>query len=401
MPSCVTAWAALATHWPTSIMYGATNPWSRAAVLDLYKYSILYNLSYTSTAAWHQAILDGYQGSSIPKLVCYEGGLQTNTPIGVETGPDPAGYYLRGALSADLSYDPAYYYAETATSLLTQQAGASFICNFTTGIQFYNTGDYDGNGCYVWSYQNYQNQPFGMGDGTIASSGVPITNQYWTNNQLSNHANNATVRLKAWNDWTDSVSPFVIPGDVYVTPANGATGVSQRAVIVVEFDEPMLGASITNSTFTVKVGGTPISGIIAYNPITWTATFTPVGATHHVRWLHRPAHDRGPECPGGRITEADHVDVHDGRGPDRRDHVVVPGIEQNSAGRALTWHVIGMSATRSRPLCRKPTRSIAFGFGACPKTTGRVRPASLPPRSSRSSSDQTIAGTMRPEEDSW
>ena len=43
----------------------------------------------------------------------------------------------------------------------------------------------------------------------------------------AHHDVNATVRLKAWNDWASRANPFVIPADVYVTPANGATNVAR------------------------------------------------------------------------------------------------------------------------------------------------------------------------------
>ena len=156
--------------------------------------------------------------------------------------------------------------------------GEMFACQFTTGTTFYGiSGQADGGACYVWTYGIFQNQPSGLGDGSTASTGFPITNKFWTDNQLSNHGNNACVRLKAWQDWTDSTSPLVVPGDVYVTPANGLSGASQRVVVVIEFDEPMLGSSITSSTFTLKLGGTAVPGTVAYNPTTWTATFTPAG----------------------------------------------------------------------------------------------------------------------------
>jgi type IV pilus assembly protein PilY1 len=62
---------------------------------------------------------------------------------------------------------------------------------------------------------------------------------------------------------------------VVYTPSPGATGVSPRNIVAIQFNEPMLGTTITSSTFTLKQNGTSVSGTVAYNPVTWTATFTP------------------------------------------------------------------------------------------------------------------------------
>jgi hypothetical protein len=67
----------------------------------------------------------------------------------------------------------------------------------------------------------------------------------------------------------------LIPSDLFVTPVSGSVGVSPRVVAVVEFNEPMLGSSITGSTFTLKSGANTISATVAYNPVTWAATLTP------------------------------------------------------------------------------------------------------------------------------
>ena len=274
MPSYLAASAAVASHWPTSIAYG-TSPWSKAALADVLRHMTLYNPLTLSNHLAQQKVLNSYLGTTIPLLVAYEGSLQTIIPTGVETGPDPAGYYLRNALSIDLYYDPNFYDVEQAFELSCQYQGFSLFNMFDSGVEFQNTGNADGNESDSWSYGIYHAQPTGRGDGSTASNGLAVTNQSWNNTQLANNGPNVSTRLKAWQDWADSTSPLVIPGDVFVTPANGATSVSPRVVIVVEFNEPMLGSTITTSTWTLKLGSTSISGTVLYSPVTWAATFTP------------------------------------------------------------------------------------------------------------------------------
>jgi len=65
---------------------------------------------------------------------------------------------------------------------------------------------------------------------------------------------------------TDSIPPVVTS----VSPANGATGVSNSAVITVVFSEPVL--NVSNATFTVKADGNPVAGNVALNGLVGTFT---------------------------------------------------------------------------------------------------------------------------------
>jgi hypothetical protein len=68
---------------------------------------------------------------------------------------------------------------------------------------------------------------------------------------------------------TTPISPMVIS----TNPANGAQGVPLNIKITATFNEAMTSSTITTATFTVKQGGTPISGTVTYAGT--TATFTP------------------------------------------------------------------------------------------------------------------------------
>ena len=67
------------------------------------------------------------------------------------------------------------------------------------------------------------------------------------------------------------------PQVLATSPANGATGVSLVATSTVTFSEPMDPATITPSTFNVRVtsSGAIINGTVTYNPTTRVAQFTP------------------------------------------------------------------------------------------------------------------------------
>jgi hypothetical protein len=277
VPSNFLASAALATHWPTSIAYMLSTPVPRHAYLEFFRHYLLYG-SQNGNYVGHQVALNAYAaatGYPMPALTGYEGGIQVVTPSGIETAPNPDGSYLGTALTNDCFYDPAMYDVETAFYLASQQGGCSPTNIFMLAGAFPGA-NYDEP--YVWSMAIYSSQPFGKGDGSLASNGTNLTNLFWTDTQRSETGYNATVRIKALNDWIDASSSPVVPGDVFVTPVNGATGVAQRAVIAVQFDEPMRATSITASTFTVMNGASSILGTIAYNPATWIATFTPTSA---------------------------------------------------------------------------------------------------------------------------
>jgi len=61
-----------------------------------------------------------------------------------------------------------------------------------------------------------------------------------------------------------------------VNPANGASGVALNTTVSAIFSEPVVTASVNNtSTFTLTCGTTTVTGAVAYDSVTRTATFDP------------------------------------------------------------------------------------------------------------------------------
>ena len=58
-------------------------------------------------------------------------------------------------------------------------------------------------------------------------------------------------------------------------PVSGATNVAVDTVVTATFSEAMNASTITTSSFTLKIGSTPVSGSVSYSAGTYTATFTP------------------------------------------------------------------------------------------------------------------------------
>jgi hypothetical protein len=71
----------------------------------------------------------------------------------------------------------------------------------------------------------------------------------------------------------DEVPPTVVAS----SPANGAAGVQPNSPITMTFSEAMDASTITAANVTLKLtsSGSTVSGTVAYNPATLTATFTP------------------------------------------------------------------------------------------------------------------------------
>jgi len=63
---------------------------------------------------------------------------------------------------------------------------------------------------------------------------------------------------------------------VFVTPPTGAAGVCPNSVVTATFSEAMNPSTINTTTFTLTgPGTTPVTGVVAYDASSYTATFTP------------------------------------------------------------------------------------------------------------------------------
>jgi hypothetical protein len=77
--------------------------------------------------------------------------------------------------------------------------------------------------------------------------------------------------------WTFTTADFDPPRVIATSPVNGTRAASATAPITITFNEAMDATTINGSNITVRVTatGTSIAGIVTYNALTRTATFTP------------------------------------------------------------------------------------------------------------------------------
>ena len=87
-------------------------------------------------------------------------------------------------------------------------------------------------------------------------------------------AGNALAAQYSWNFRTMSVDS-IRPTVTFTSPISGATAIDPSAVLSATFSEAMKDTTITSANFTVSGG---VTGTVAYDPATWTATFTPSAA---------------------------------------------------------------------------------------------------------------------------
>ena len=102
-------------------------------------------------------------------------------------------------------------------------------------------------------------------------------------NLTANTVYTATVTTGAYNMagvglandyvWNFTTGTIVAPKVILTDPENNETGVSVDKVVTATFDMPMDPLTITDLTFTLKQGTTPITGAVSYSGN--TASFTP------------------------------------------------------------------------------------------------------------------------------
>jgi hypothetical protein len=86
-------------------------------------------------------------------------------------------------------------------------------------------------------------------------------------------AGNALASNYVWAFTTGAVADTTPPTVSSTVPANAATGVAINSAMTATFSEAMRITTITNTTFILKQGATPISGTVTY--VGFTATFRP------------------------------------------------------------------------------------------------------------------------------
>ena len=191
-----------------SIAFGTTVPWTLAMIHDVNRWNILYSIAEAGPGCWmaqHLTTINapttGYapvSGQDPVQLTLYE-----CSPANLVI---PAGTYTTGnsGLWADLSHDavyhPDHYYNYVAMWCGIQNLGLAVTDSVFYCQPRYNSG-VNGTACYT--FLSHHMQPYGRGDGSLASNGLHITNQFWKNTSACQDINNASVALQAWRDWAD------------------------------------------------------------------------------------------------------------------------------------------------------------------------------------------------------
>ena len=86
-------------------------------------------------------------------------------------------------------------------------------------------------------------------------------------------AGNALAANFVWGFTTGALPDTIPPLVTFTSPLDTATGVAVNANILATFSEAMDPLTVTTSTFTLKQGTTPVSGLVSYAGL--TATFNP------------------------------------------------------------------------------------------------------------------------------
>jgi hypothetical protein len=106
-------------------------------------------------------------------------------------------------------------------------------------------------------------------------------------------AGNAIAVNYVWTFTTGATADVTPPTVISTTPLNGAINVAVNAKPTATFSEIMDLLTISGTTFTLKIGSTPVSGIVTYSGL--VATFTPtvdlVGATLYTAMITTGAKD--------------------------------------------------------------------------------------------------------------
>lgn len=109
-------------------------------------------------------------------------------------------------------------------------------------------------------------------DGVSGGNGVYVYSSSSQFPTASYNASNYWVDVVFESSYSDTTAPTVTG----VSPVDGSSSAATSTSIVATFDESLDPASVSSSSFTLTDAvGTPVSGTVAYNDSSFTATFTP------------------------------------------------------------------------------------------------------------------------------
>jgi len=178
-----------------------SNPWTYNSWSDYLRHYCKYNTTYSGPnglLAQHLNYLSAYtpvNSQNAPRLVTYEGMLQTlvsqNVQNGSPSGGSPGG--LPGQLTHDVFYHPSMYYVHLAYLQMLQQNGVSLTCLEALA----STRQFIAHVADVWSHVVWAGQQPGKGDNSDGKG----TNLLWLNTGTAQDLNNVSPRLQAWQDW--------------------------------------------------------------------------------------------------------------------------------------------------------------------------------------------------------
>lgn len=101
-----------------------------------------------------------------------------------------------------------------------------------------------------------------------------IVNTVYTGTITTGAQNLAGIPMGNSYSWTfTTIAPLVPPTVISTDPLNNATGIPLNKIVAATFSVPMDPLTISTSTFTVKQGITPVTGVVSYSGS--TATFNP------------------------------------------------------------------------------------------------------------------------------
>ena len=184
------------------------NAWNNSNIqqmIDLWIHDMYYNtLGWSAAITSYDLLIAAYNAT--PASSNYNGTTGTCSLYGYEGGVSgsPGGVNNPNTLMIDLCNDPNWYVAEQDFYALLQRSGFANLNIYSYNIYY--------NGSNNWGAYHDPYQPYGKGDGSLASNGVAYANRnyfitpgfqidYAATPATSFIANTASVRGQAFLEW--------------------------------------------------------------------------------------------------------------------------------------------------------------------------------------------------------